>query len=152
MDFEKRFTISTPARMKPRPRIAAKSSVCWYQIQATALVEPGLVLIALREAEGDGAGESQRWNLACLVAIEGLHQLESSAAHGVEGLCRRCDLPGREEVDLELSARELGDAGNELFFELLVLLLNFHLSAHHGKLVHYGLKVLCEVKVLAWSK
>ncbi len=38
IDFENRFTISTPTRMKASPRIAATSRVWRYQIQATPLI------------------------------------------------------------------------------------------------------------------
>src|SRR5690606_30548395 len=89
------------------------------EVEAAALVEPGLVLVALREAERDGAGEGEGGDLAGLVAVESLHHLEGAAAHGVEGLRRRHDLAGREEIDLELAAGELADACDELLLELL---------------------------------
>src|SRR5690606_19855874 len=88
-------------------------------IQPAALVEPSLVLIALWETERDGAGESKRRNLPCLVAVESLHQLERATPHGVKGLCSGHDLPGSEQVDLEPATGKLGDAGHKAFFKLL---------------------------------
>src|SRR5690606_790576 len=70
-------------------------------------------------AERNRAGEGEGGDLAGLVAVEGLHHLEGAAPHGVEGLRRRHDLAGREEIDLEPAAGELADAGDELLLELL---------------------------------
>src|SRR5690606_30074913 len=88
-------------------------------IQPAALVEPSLVLIALWETERNGTGESKRRNLAGLVAVESLHQLERATPHGVKGLCSGHDLPGSEQVDLEPATGKLGDAGHKAFFKLL---------------------------------
>src|SRR5690606_31003973 len=65
------------------------------------------------------AGERKTGDLAGLVAVKGLHHLESAAPDGIERLIGRHQLARREQLDLELSAGQFSHALDEDFLVFL---------------------------------
>jgi hypothetical protein len=88
-------------------------------VDAAALIEPGLELIGFRKAERNRPGEGEHRDLARLIGVVGFHELERPAPNRVKGLRSPHDLSGGEQIELESTASEFSHPRDKSLLEFL---------------------------------